>query len=175
MTKEEKLQLVQEVGETLKSKPNVYVTDAGGLSSGRVSELRRACFDAGIEMRVVKNTLLIKAFESADGNYKPLYPALKKQSSVFFVSENITGPAKLIKAFRKGGKELPRLKGAFIDEAVFLGDDQIAALTELKSKDVLLGELIGLLQSPMKNLLSQLNSGSNILTGVLKTLEKRGE
>ncbi|MCB9230468.1 MAG: 50S ribosomal protein L10 [Bacteroidia bacterium] len=174
MTKEEKFQLVQEVGETLKSKPNVYVADAGGLNSSQVSDLRRACFDAGIEMRVVKNALLVKALDAAEGDYSPLYPALKQQSSVFFVNEDITGPAKLLKAFRKGGKELPRLKGAYIDEAVFLGDD-INALTELKSKDVLLGELIGLLQSPIKNLLSQLNSGANTITGVLKTLEKKGE
>lgn len=175
MTRQEKIQVAIEVGETLKSKPNVYVADAGGMSVAQVSELRRTCFEEGIEMRVVKNTLLKKALDAAEGNYEELYPVLKEQSSVFFVSEDINGPAKVLKKFRKGGKTLPRLKGAYIDEAVFIGDDQIEALTNLKSKNELIADVVALLQSPMMTLLGQLNSGANTLSGVLKTLESRDQ
>jgi large subunit ribosomal protein L10 len=177
MTRAEKIELVKEVGEKLKDKPNIYVADTGGLTVEQVGNLRRMCFDAGIEMQVIKNTLLKKALDSSETEYDQLYEALKQQSAVFFVSEDINGPAKLIKNFRKniGNKELVPLKGAFVDEAVVLGNDQLEALVNLKSKNELIADIVALLQSPMMNLLGQLNSGSNTISGVLKTLEEKGE
>jgi len=158
----------------LSEKPNVYVTNGGGMTVSEVNNLRRECFKAGIEMRVVKNTLLRKAMEATGRDYSAVFPAMKQQSNVFFVGENVTAPAKLIQKFRgpKGAK--PELKGAYVDEAVFIGDNQLEALATLKGKAELLGELIGLLQSPMQQLVGALQSGGTTIAGVLKTLEERG-
>jgi len=174
MTKEEKIILVQELTGQLAETPNVYIANANGLSVGEVNQLRALCFKAGIKMQVVKNKLLIKAFEASAGNYEELYPVLKEPSSVFFTREDINGPAKIIEKFRKA-KTKPVLKGAWIDEAVFVGDDSLKVLASLKSKNELLGELIGLLQSPAKNVLSALQSGGNTLAGIIKTLQDREE
>lgn len=177
MTKDDKIELVKGVGEKLKDKPNIYVADSGGLTVAQVGKLRRLCFDAGIDMQVIKNSLLKKALDASESNYEGLYDALKLQSAVFFVSEDINGPAKIIKKFRKdlGNKELMPLKGAVVDEAVFLGEGQLDALESLKSKDELIADIVALLQSPMMKVLGQLNSGANTITGVLKTLESKGE
>ena len=174
MTKEEKIVLVQELTGQLAETPNVYIANGDGLTVEEVTKLRELCFKAGIKMQVVKNTLIKKAFEASDANYEELYPVLKEQSQVYFVGENINAPAKVIEKFRKEN-EMPVLKGAWVDEAVFIGDDSLKALASLKSKNELLGELIGLLQSPMKNVLSALGSGAGTLGGLLKTLEEREE
>lgn len=174
MTKEEKYAEVKELTAKLASTPNVYITNAGGLSVAQVSELRGLCHKAGIEMRVVKNTLLRKAMEASELNYEEVFPALKEQSSVFFVGEDVNAPAKLLTNFRKKGKlEKPSLKAAFIDESVFFGDDALAQLEKLKSKNELIGEIIGLLQSPAKNVISALKSPAGKLAGILQTLEER--
>jgi large subunit ribosomal protein L10 len=172
MTREEKNAVVLDLTEQLKSTPNVYVTDAGGLTVAQVNTLRSMCFKAGIEMRVVKNTLLRKAMEATGRDYSGVFPELKNQSSVFFVAENYKAPAKLIKDFRKKGDK-PALKVAFVDEAVFVGDNQLETLENLKGKNELIGEVIGLLQSPITMVMGQLTSGANTLGGLLKTLEER--
>lgn len=174
MTKEEKIVLVQELTDQLKETPNIYVADGEGLTVEEVTKLRELCFKAGIKMQVVKNTLIKKALEASEADYEDLYPVLKRQSSVFFAGENFNGPAKVIEKFRKG-KEKPILKGAWVDTAVFIGDDTLKALASLKSKNELLGELIGLLQSPAKNVVSALQSGGSKLAGIMKTLSEREE
>ena len=150
----------------------MYVTDAGGLTVAQVNDLRRMSFKAGIELRVVKNTLLRKAMEATGKDYSGVFPELQQQSSVFFVGENYKVPAKLIKDFRKKGAK-PALKVAYVDESVFVGDDQLDVLQNLKGKNELIGEVIGLLQSPIQKLLGQLSSGGTTIAGVLKTLEER--
>jgi len=172
MTREEKDTVVRELVEQLKAAPNVYVTDAGGLSVAQVNDLRRLSFKSGIELRVVKNTLLRKAMEATGRDYSGIFPELKNQSSVFFVGENYKVPAKLIKDFRKKGAK-PSLKVAYVNESVFIGDDQLETLQTLKGKNELIGEVIGLLQSPFQKLLGQLASGGTTIAGVLKTLEER--
>ena len=172
MTREEKNAIVQDLVAQLHAAPNVYVTDAGGLTVAQVNDLRRMSFKAGIEMRVVKNTLLRKAMEGTGKDYSGVFPELKEQSSVFFVGENYKVPAKLIKDFRKKGAK-PALKVAYVDESVFVGDDQLDVLQNLKRKNELIGEVIGLLQSPIQKLLGQLSSGGTTIAGVLKTLEER--
>ncbi len=174
MTKEEKVELVKDLTKQLNEKPNVYVTDAGGLTVDRVNELRGMCFKAGVDMRVVKNTLLIKAMEASDRDYSGIFPELKLQSSVFFTGENFKDPAKIIKSFRKKG-DTPSLKVAFIDEAIFVGDSQLKILEELKGKTELIGEIITALQSPMNTVMGQLGSGGNTIAGLVKTLSERGE
>lgn len=173
MTKEEKNIVLNELVEQLKVTPNVYVTDAGGLTVAQVNDLRRMSFKAGVQLRVVKNTLLRKAMEASGRDYSGVFPELKNQSSVFFIGENYKLPAKLIKDFRKKGDK-PALKVAFVEEAVFIGDNQLEVLENLKGKNELIGEVIGLLQSPMLKVLGQLQSGGNTIAGVLKTLEERG-
>jgi large subunit ribosomal protein L10 len=175
MTRDEKVEVVQDLTELLSRKPNVYITDAGGLTVAQMSELRGLCFKAEVELRVVKNTLLKKAMEASDIDYSEVYDSLKQQTSVFFVAEKIKEPAKIIKKFRGKKQEKPNLKAAYIDGSTYLGDQSLAALEELKSKDEMIADIVALLQSPMMNLLGQLNSGSNTITGVLKTLEERAE
>ena len=172
MTREEKNTIVQDLVSQLKTAPNVYVTDAGGLTVAQVNDLRRMSFKAGIELRVVKNTLLRKAMEATGKDYSGVFPELQQQSSVFFVGENYKVPAKLIKDFHKKGAK-PALKVAYVDESVFVGDDQLDVLQNLKGKNELIGEVIGLLQSPIQKLLGQLSSGGTTIAGVLKTLEER--
>lgn len=171
MTKEEKQSLVLELVEQFKAYPNFLVTDTGGMSVAKVNNLRRQAFAANIPLRVVKNSLIMKALDQLPEDYSSIYPALKQQSAVFFATEsNFKDAAKLIKSFRTKGVEKPSLKVACIDASPFIGDDQIDVLLKLKSKKDLVGEIIGLLQSPMSNVMGALSSGGNILHGVLKTL-----
>ncbi|MEM6765629.1 MAG: 50S ribosomal protein L10 [Bacteroidota bacterium] len=175
MTKQEKIAFVDELAEDFKSYPNFYIADAGGLTVAEMSELRRLCFEKDIKIKVIKNTLIRKALEKLEGDYSELFDSLKQQSSVFFTtSETPNVPAKIIKQFREGN-EKPVLKAACIETAVFLGDDSLESLTKLKSKTELIGEVIGLLQSPAKNLISALSSGGGTLAGLLKTLSEREE
>ncbi|MCB0641540.1 MAG: 50S ribosomal protein L10 [Phaeodactylibacter sp.] len=175
MTKAEKTAVIEELKEKFENSPFFYITDSSAMSVEQVNNLRGLLFEKGIEMRVVKNTLARKALEAGgdEKGYAPLFDALKGPTALMF-TEVANAPARVIKEFR-GDKEKPYIKAAYIDSAVFLGDDQIKTLAELKSKEELLGELIGLLQSPIRNVMGALNSGSNILTGLLKALEERAE
>lgn len=175
MTKEQKIQLVQELTETFKEYPNFYITDAGGMSVAKMNELRGLCHKADIKLQMIKNTLIRKALENLDGDYSEVYDSLKLSSSVFFATaENPSIPAKVLKDFRKKNDK-PVLKAAVIDTSVFKGDDQIKALAELKSKEELIGEIVGLLQSPAKNVVSALKSSGGKIAGILKTLSEKEE
>ena len=173
MTREEKSLVIGELTAQLADNTNIYLTDISGLNALDTSNLRRACFKANIKLAVVKNTLLEKAMEASDKEFGDLPTTLKGNTSVMY-SETGNGPAKVIKAFRKKS-EKPLLKGAFIEESIYIGDDQLDALVEIKSREELLGEIIGLLQSPAKNVISALKSSGGTIAGILKTLsEKEG-
>ena len=172
MTKEEKHDLVLALTEQMKEYGNFYITDTSDLTVEKVNNIRRKCFESDITMQVAKNSLIKKAMEAAGGDFTPMYDVLKGSSSILF-SKSSTAPAKLIKQLRKKG-EKPILKAAYIDAAVFIGDNQLDTLINLKSKEQLIGEIIGLLQSPAKNVLSALQSGGNTIAGVVKTLQERG-
>lgn len=172
MTREEKAQYISDLAAQLSASSVVYLTDTADLTVEAVNSLRRKCFQSNISMRVVKNALLEKAMDQVEGkDYGALRDVLKGSTSVM-ISEVANAPAKLIADFRKKS-EKPILKGAYIDEAIFIGDDQLKALESLKSKEELLGELIGLLQSPAKNVLSGLKGAGSKIAGILQTLEER--
>ncbi|WJJ96058.1 50S ribosomal protein L10 [Algibacter luteus] len=173
MTRQEKSQVIEELTVELANNGNIYLTDISGLNAATTSDLRRAAFKANVKLSVVKNTLLAKAMEASDREFGDLPSVLKGNTSVMY-SETGNVPAKLIKTFRKKS-EKPLLKGAFIEETVYIGDDQLDMLVDIKSKEELLGEIIGLLQSPAKNVVSALKSSGGTLAGIIKTLsEKEG-
>lgn len=174
MTRTEKTQFIEDLSAKLKDAEYFYVTDSSSLTVEQVNNLRRQLFEKGIEMKVVKNTLMRKALDTLpeEKNVSELYETLKGPTSILF-TEVANAPAKILKEFRRT-HEKPVLKAAYIDSDVFIGDDQIAFLSELKSKEDLLGDVIALLQSPAKNVLSALQSGAQTLAGLLKTLEDRG-
>jgi large subunit ribosomal protein L10 len=171
MTRKEKSQEIENLKSLLSDVGTFYVADISGLNAETTSALRRLCANREVKLSVVKNTLLKKAMESTDRDFSDLLPTLKGNTSIM-VSDTGNVPAKLIKDFRKKSDK-PILKGAWVDEAVFIGDDQLDALSELKSKNELIGEVITLLQSPVSNVMSALQSGNNTLAGLLKTLEER--
>ena len=171
MKKEQKVQEIQNLTEELSSVKNLYLTDIAGLDAVQTTALRRACFKANIKLSVVKNTLLAKAMEASDKDFGNLHETLKGNTSLMF-SELGNTPAKLIKDFRKKS-EKPILKGAYIEEAIYIGDDQIDALESIKSKEELIGEVITILQSPAKNIISALQSSGSNISGILKTLSER--
>ena len=168
MKKEQKVQEIQNLTEELSSVKNLYLTDIAGLDAVQTTALRRACFKANIKLSVVKNTLLAKAMEASDKDFGNLHETLKGNTSLMF-SELGNTPAKLIKDFRKKS-EKPILKGAYIEEAIYIGDDQIDALESIKSKEELIGEVITILQSPAKNIISALQSGGSNISGILKNI-----
>ena len=172
MRKEEKHDVVLALKEQINSFSNVYIADTSNLTVAAVNDIRRKCFDSGIKMQVAKNTLIKKALEAASGEYAELYDVLKGSSTLLF-SNSANAPAKLIKALRASGDK-PLLKAAYIVSAIFIGDNQLNALVNLKSKEELIGEIIGLLQSPAKNVISGLQSGKGKLAGIVKALEQRG-
>ncbi len=173
MTREEKSQVIEELTAQLADNANIYLADISGLNAGSTSALRRACFKANVKLAVVKNTLLEKAMEASDKEFGDLPTTLKGNTSVMY-SETGNAPAKVIQAFRKKS-EKPLLKGAFIEEAVYIGDDQLDMLVNIKSREELIGDIIGLLQSPAKNVISALQSSGGKLAGIIKTLsEKEG-
>jgi large subunit ribosomal protein L10 len=172
MNKEEKHDLVLALTEQMKEYGNFYITDTSNLTVAKINNIRRKCFESDITMQVAKNSLIKKAMEASTGDYSPIYDVLKGSSSILF-SKSATAPAKLIKQLRKQGDK-PVLKAAYIDSAIFIGDNQIDTLINLKSKEQLIGEIIGLLQSPAKNVISGLQSGGNKLAGIVKTLQERG-
>lgn len=175
MTRAEKTAVIEELKSKFESSQFFYVADSSALPVEKINNLRGLFYEKGIEMRVVKNTLVKKALESfgEEKNYAPLYDTLAGPTSIIF-SDVANAPARVIKDFRKDD-ERPLIKSAYIDSAVFVGDDQIDALAKLKSKEELLGEIVTLLQSPIQNLVGALNSGQNKVTGLLKALEERGE
>lgn len=171
MTKQEKKEAIENLKAALSEAKNLYLADIAGLDATQTSDLRRACFKENIQLQVVKNTLLAKAMEASDQDFGELTEILKGNTSLMF-SETGNAPAKVIKNFRKRSDK-PILKGAFIEQAIYIGDDQIDALTAIKSKEELVGEIITLLQSPTKNVISALQSGGGKLSGILKTLSER--
>lgn len=174
MTKQEKSQVIEEIQELLKDTNVLYIADTDGLNAQQTSDLRRACFKGEISMKVVKNTLLKKAMENIeDKDFSGLSDSLKGNSTIF-ISEKGNAPARLIQTFRKKS-EKPLLKAAWVDSAVFVGDAQLDALANLKSKEELVGDIIGLLQSPIKNVVSALKSGGNTIAGLVKTLSEKAE
>ncbi len=176
MTKEERGILIQETIEKFNDNTYFYVLDAAGMTVAEVNKFRQICFDKGIEYKVIKNSIIKKALEDLDTDYTEFNEkVLKGFSGVLFSKEVGNAPAKLLKEFRKQGNEKPSLKGASIDSSFFFGEDSLEALTKVKSKLDMLGELVGLLQSPARNLASALLSGQNNLAGVLKTLESNKE
>ena len=171
MTREEKSQVIEELTAQLADNTNIYLTDISGLDAVATSNLRRACFKSNIKLAVVKNTLLEKAMDASDKDFGDLPTILKGNTSVMY-SETGNAPAKVIKEFRKKSDK-PLLKGAFIEESIYIGDDLLDALVDIKSREELIGEIVGLLQSPAKNVISALKSSGGTIAGIVKTLSER--
>ncbi|GAF03133.1 50S ribosomal protein L10 [Saccharicrinis fermentans] len=171
MKKEDKSLLVKELAKNIAAYNHFYVVDAGELDSSKTSDLRRLCFNKEVKMMMVKNTLLVKALQESEGEYEELYETLKGSTAVFF-SNTGNVPAKLIKEFSKVNKK-PVLKSAYVEESIYVGENQLDALVSIKSKDELIGDIIALLQSPAKNVISALQSGGSTIHGVLQTLAER--
>lgn len=171
MRKEDKNTVVNDIVASIGEYSHFYVTEAGGLNAELSSNLRRECFKQDVKMVMVKNTLLQKALEQVDGEYNEMYATLKGTTAVLF-SNTGNVPAKLIKEFAKAN-EKPTLKSAFVEECIYVGADQLEALCSIKSKDELLGEIVGLLQSPMKNVISALSSGGSTIHGLLQTIGEK--
>ncbi len=173
MKKEEKNQLIEALAEQIKGAPSFYLTDTSALNAETTSRLRRTCFKKKVKLQVVKNTLLRKAMERTGMPFGEFYPTLNGPTSIMF-SEVANDPAKLIKEFRKTAPK-PILKGAYVEECIYLGDNQLDALVSIKSRLELIGDLVGLLQSPARNVMSALQSGGNKLSGIVKTLSEKPE
>ena len=175
MTREEKGQIIEELSAKFEENSNFYITDASGLTVEQINAFRKLCFDAGVEYGVYKNTLIQKALEKLDADYAEFTESvLKGFSGIIFSKEVANTPAKVITNFRKSdGGVKPMLKGASIDHDLFIGEENLKMLADLKSKNELIGEIIGLLQSPAKNVVSALQSGGGTLAGLLKTLSER--
>ena len=171
MTREEKSQVIENLTAQVNENTTIYLADISGLDAGTTNNLRRACFKAGVKLSVVKNTLLKKAMGETEKDFGELPDVIKGNTSLMF-SEISNAPARVIKAFRKRS-EKPLLKGAFIEENIYIGDDQLDTLVNIKSKDELIGDIIALLQSPAKNVISALKSGEGKLAGIIKTLSKK--
>jgi len=173
MRKEDKGKIIDGLVEEINNYPHFYITDTSGLNAADTGTLRRLCFDKGVKLVVTKNTLLKKALERANGDYEELYGALKTPTAVMFTTEGST-PAKLIKEFRKKKKfERPSLKAAYVEESVYVGGDLLETLVAIKTKNELIGDVVALLQSPAKNVISALQSGKHLLAGLVKTLSEK--
>ncbi|GAK75376.1 MULTISPECIES: 50S ribosomal protein L10 [Nonlabens] len=170
MTREEKANVIQDLTATLGTSSTIYLADISGLNASDTSNLRRACFKANVSLSVVKNTLLSKAMEASDKDFGEL-PELLKGNTSIMISEVANAPAKVIQTFRKKSDK-PILKGAYIEEAIYVGD-RFDELSNIKSKEEMIGEVIGLLQSPAKNVVSALKSGGSTIAGLIKTLSER--
>ena len=172
MRKEDKNQIISELADKFAKYNNIYITDVSSLTVEKSNNLRRLCFTKGIEIQVAKNTLIRKAMEqTSDKDFEPLYDTLKGSTALIF-SEVGNLPGKVIKDFRRKS-EKPIVKGAYIDSAIFIGDNQLEALANIKSKYELIGDVIGLLQSPARNVISALQSSGGKLAGIIKTLSER--
>jgi len=171
MTKEQKIQVVNDLTAQLAENNVIYLADISGLDALSTYNLRRAAFKANVKLNVVKNTLLAKAMEQSDKEFGELPSTLKGNTSVMY-AEASNAPAKLIKDFRKKSDK-PLLKGAYVEEAIYIGDDHLDTLVNIKSKEELIGDIITLLQSPAKNVVSALQSGGQTLSGIVKTLSEK--
>lgn len=170
MRKEDKIAIIETITSTIKSYDNFYLTDISTLNASKTSDLRAECFKSEIKLMVVKNTLLEKALEAIDIDFSELAPALKGNTAIMF-SNVANAPAKLIDKYKKEG--IPALKAAYVQESCYVGAENLKALVNIKSKNELIGDVIGLLQSPIKNVVSALQSGGNTIHGVLETLSKK--
>jgi large subunit ribosomal protein L10 len=173
MRREDKHAIIESLAEKLNEYGHFYLTDTAQLNAADTSELRRKCYENEIKLIVVKNTLLKRALKQTDQDFEELFPVLTNTTSIMFTQSGNT-PAKLIKEFRKK-HDKPVLKGAYVQESIYVGDNQLDALVALKTKDELVGDIIMLLQSPVNNVISALQSGGNTIHGVLETLSKREE
>ena len=177
MTREEKAQIIDELSGKFAEVGNFYITDASGFTVEQVNAFRRMCFESGLEFRVYKNTLIKKALDKQEADYSELdnTEVLKGFSGIIFSPETAKAPAQVIKNFRKKGlsEDKPSLKAASIDSELFIGEEHLKTLSELKSKEELVGEIIGLLQSPVQNVVSALQSSKHNIAGILKTLSER--
>lgn len=171
MNKEEKAKAVEELKGQLADYKSIYLTDIAGLDAVQTSKLRRECFNSNVKLSVVKNTFLERAMSESENDFGELKELLKGNTAVM-LSAIANSPAKVIKKFRKDGDK-PILKGAFVDEAIYIGDEHIEALFNLKSKEEVIGEIITLLQSPAKNVISALKSSSGKIAGLVKTLSEK--
>ena len=171
MKKENKVKVIAQLGEVLKEYPHFYLVDVTAMDAAATNAMRAKCFKAGVKMLVVKNTLLNKAFEASEVDFSPLYPCLKGTTALL-LCETANVPAKLIKDVA-GKAEIPALKAAYAEESFYVGANQLDALIHIKSKAELLAEVVELLQSPVKNVVSALQSGGNTIHGVLQTLSER--
>jgi large subunit ribosomal protein L10 len=174
MKKQDKADIVADLTQKFEKYNFVYITDSSSITANKTNELRRTLHKGGIKMQVAKNTLIRKAIENSGKDYGDLVNALKGSSSSLLFAEDMKAPAKIIKDFRKKSDK-PVLKGAYIASDIYIGDNQLDALMVLKSKDDLIGEIIGLLQSPAKNVIGALMSGGNKLAGIVKTLSEKPE
>ena len=170
MRKEDKSTIIETIAATIKGYDNFYLADIATLNSTKTSELRRECAKQEIKLMVVKNTLLQKALDTLEGDYSELNSVLKGNTAVMF-SNSANAPAKLIAKYKKEG--IPSLKAAYVQESFYIGAENLSALVNIKSKNELIGDVIMLLQSPAKNVISALQSGGNTIHGVLETLSKR--
>lgn len=174
MTREEKANIIEELKEKFNNNAHYYITDASGLSVAQINDFRRLCFTRGVEYRVFKNTLIKKALDELNTDHSAIDEKLKGFSGVIFATETANLPAKVITEYRKkSASQKPLLKAASIDSDYFIGEENLKLLSELKSKNELIGEVIALLQSPAKNVVSALQSGKNTLGGLIKTLSER--
>ena len=177
MRKEDKAIIIEQLGERLKEYPHFYLVDVTGLDSVRTAAMRRQCFKNEVKMVLVKNTLLHKALENSEIDYSPLYETLKGTTAVLF-TQVANAPAKMLKEIiskNPKGVETPALKAAYAEESIYVGADQLDALCSIKSKNEVIADIVALLQSPAKNVISALQSGGNTIHGVLKTLGERPE
>ncbi|MBP3299114.1 MAG: 50S ribosomal protein L10 [Muribaculaceae bacterium] len=172
MKKEDKAQVIEMIGNTLAEYACVYLTQTSGMNAEKTSELRRACFKGDVKMLCVKNTLLKEAMKASEVDYSGLFDLLHGETSLL-LSNVGNAPAKLIKAFRKKDDTLPVLKGAYVEETVYVGEENLETLAHIKSKNELIADVVALLQSPAKNVISALNSGAGKLHGILETLSKK--
>lgn len=170
MRKEEKTRVIESIAETIKEYSNIYLTDLATLDAAKTTKLRRECAQKDIKLMMVKNTLLIKALESIEGDFSELYPVLKGNTAIM-CSHVANAPAKIIANYKKQG--VPALKAAYVQESIYIGAENLTALENIKSKEELVGDVIMLLQSPIKNVVSALSSGGNTIHGVLETLKNK--
>ena len=173
MTKEEKNQFIDVLDKSIQENSNFYLADISGLSAEESSKLRRLCFKREVSLQVVKNTLLKKALERNDSSFEELYDVLKGNTSIMF-TDTANAPAKVIKEFRKK-HDKPVFKAAHLDASFYIGEEYLDTLSELKSKNEIIAEIVALLQSPAKNVISSLQSGGAKLSGIVKTLAERSE
>jgi large subunit ribosomal protein L10 len=173
MKKDEKTLFIDALAEKLTVSNNFYLADISNMNVATTSLLRRTCFKKNIQLKMVKNTLLRKAMEKSGKDFEPLFDTLKGSTSILF-SEVANDPAKLIKEFRKNTLK-PLLKAAYVQESIYIGDDQLDNLINIKSKDEMIGVVIGMLQSPLQNVISGLQSGGHTLSGIVKTLSEKPE